>query len=168
MGQVVITPQTFQPEAVQPVHHQQQPRPALVIIDPRVMPMLPADILRDKRMIVTVNQCWREARSGCGSQYHALAVAIDPQTGDIVGDDIATQTRQVLDNLSAVLEAGGAKLEQVVKTTCFLNDMDDFAAFNEVYQHYLGTTAPARSCVAVERLPKDVLVEIEALAIIEP
>jgi 2-iminobutanoate/2-iminopropanoate deaminase len=100
--------------------------------------------------------------------FTAGQIPLDPQTGDIVGDDIATQTRQVLDNLSAVLEAGGAKLEQVVKTTCFLNDMDDFAAFNEVYQHYLGTTAPARSCVAVERLPKDVLVEIEALAIIEP
>ena len=100
--------------------------------------------------------------------FTAGQIPLDPQTGEIVGDDITTQTRQVLDNLSAVLEAGGAKLEQVVKTTCFLNDMDDFAAFNEVYQLYLGTTAPARSCVAVERLPKDVLVEIEALAILEP
>lgn len=100
--------------------------------------------------------------------FTAGQIPLDPQTGEIVGDDITTQTRQVLDNLSAVLEAGGAKLEQVVKTTCFLNDMNDFAAFNEVYQLYLGTTAPARSCVAVERLPKDVLVEIEALAILEP
>lgn len=100
--------------------------------------------------------------------FTAGQIPLNPQTGEIVGDDITTQTRQVLDNLSAVLEAGGAKLEQVVKTTCFLNDMDDFAAFNEVYQLYLGTTAPARSCVAVERLPKDVLVEIEALAILEP
>ena len=100
--------------------------------------------------------------------FTAGQIPLDPRTGDIVGEDIATQTRQVLDNLAAVLEAGGAKLEQVVKTTCFLDDMDDFAAFNEVYQHYLGTTAPARSCVAVERLPKDVLVEIEAVAIIEP
>lgn len=100
--------------------------------------------------------------------FTAGQIPLNPQTGEIVGDDITTQTRQVLANLSAVLEAGGAKLEQVVKTTCFLNDMDDFAAFNEVYQLYLGTTAPARSCVAVERLPKDVLVEIEALAIVEP
>ncbi len=100
--------------------------------------------------------------------FTAGQIPLNPQTGEIVGDDITTQTRQVLDNLSAVLEAGGAKLEQVVKTTCFLNDMKDFAAFNEVYQLYLGTTAPARSCVAVERLPKDVLVEIEALAILEP
>jgi 2-iminobutanoate/2-iminopropanoate deaminase len=100
--------------------------------------------------------------------FTAGQIPLNPQSGEIVGDDITTQTRQVLDNLSAVLEAGGAKLEQVVKTTCFLNDMNDFTAFNEVYQLYLGTTAPARSCVAVERLPKDVLVEIEALAILEP
>ena len=100
--------------------------------------------------------------------FTAGQIPLDPHTGEIVGNDISTQTRQVLDNLSAVLEAGGANLEQVVKTTCFLNDMKDFAAFNEVYQRYLGTTAPARSCVAVERLPKDVLVEIEALAILEP
>jgi len=100
--------------------------------------------------------------------FTAGQIPLDPRTGDIVGNDITTQTRQVLDNLSAVLEAGGAGLDEVVKTTCFLHDMNDFAAFNEVYQHYFGTTAPARSCVAVERLPKDVLVEIEALAIVDP
>lgn len=94
-------------------------------------------------------------------------IPLDPQTGDIVGEDITTQTRQVLDNLSAVLEASGVRLGEVVKTTCFLHDMNDFAAFNEVYQHYFDTDAPARSCVAVERLPKDVLVGIEALAILE-
>ena len=100
--------------------------------------------------------------------FTAGQIPLDPRTGDIVGNDITTQTRQVLDNLSAVLEAGGAGLDEVVKTTCFLHDMNDFAAFNEVYQHYFGTAAPARSCVAVERLPKDVLVEIEALAIVDP
>ncbi len=94
-------------------------------------------------------------------------IPLDPVSGEIVGDDIATQTRQVLDNLTAVLAAGGAGLEQVIKTTCFLDDMDDFGAFNEVYQHYFHTSPPARSCVAVDRLPKDVLVEIEALAITE-
>ena len=99
--------------------------------------------------------------------FTAGQIPLDPLTGEIVGDDIATQTRQVLDNLSAVLEAGGASLAQVVKTTCFLNDMNDFAAFNEIYQNYFGSTVPARSCVAVERLPQDVLVEIEALAVIE-
>ena len=100
--------------------------------------------------------------------FTAGQIPLDPGSGEIVGGDITSQTRQVLENLSAVLEAAGAGLDQVVKTTCFLNDMDDFAAFNEVYQGYLGDTTPARSCVAVERLPKDVLVEIEALAIIEP
>lgn len=99
--------------------------------------------------------------------FTAGQIPLDPLTGEIIGNDIATQTRQVLDNLSAVLEAGGASLGEVVKTTCFLNDMNDFAAFNEVYKDYLGASAPARSCVAVERLPKDVLVEIEALAIVE-
>lgn len=94
-------------------------------------------------------------------------IPLDPLTGEIAGDDIATQTRQVLDNLSAVLEAGGADLSHVVKTTCFLNDMNDFSAFNEVYRGYFEGDAPARSCVAVDRLPKDVLVEVEALAIIE-
>jgi len=94
-------------------------------------------------------------------------IPLDPLTGEIAGVDIATQARQTLDNLTAVLEAGGASREQVVKTTCFLNDMNDFAAFNDVYQDYFATDSPARSCVAVDRLPKDVLVEIEALAIID-
>ena len=94
-------------------------------------------------------------------------IPLDPVTGEVVGDDIGAQTRQVLDNLTAVLAAGGAGLEQVIKTTCFLDDMDDFGAFNEVYQHYFSTSPPARSCVAVDRLPKDVLVEIEALAILD-
>jgi 2-iminobutanoate/2-iminopropanoate deaminase len=94
-------------------------------------------------------------------------IPLDPVTGEVVGDDIGAQTRQVLDNLTAVLAAGGAGLEQVIKTTCFLDDMDDFGAFNEVYQHYFRTSPPARSCIAVDRLPKNVLVEIEALAILE-
>ncbi len=94
-------------------------------------------------------------------------IPLDPQSGEIVGDDIASQTRQVLDNLSAVLEAGGAGLGHVVKTTCFLNDMSDFAEFNKVYQRYFDVAPPARSCVAVDRLPKDVLVEVEALAVFE-
>lgn len=93
-------------------------------------------------------------------------IASDPSSGAIVGSDIRTQTEQVLKNLKAVLEAAGAGFDQVVKTTCFLNDMNDFAPFNEVYQRFFTGTPPARSCVAVERLPKDALVEIEAVAII--
>ena len=103
----------------------------------------------------------------CGTMlFTSGQIPLDPQSGEIVGEDIATQTRQVMENLAAVLEAGGASFSRVVKTTCFLNDMNDFAAFNEVYRSYFSGVAPARSCVAVERLPKDVLVEIEAVAII--
>lgn len=93
-------------------------------------------------------------------------IPLDPSSGDIVGNEIKTQTEQVLKNLSAVLESAGVDFNQVVKTTCFLNDMGDFAEFNEVYQKYFTGTAPARSCVAVDRLPKDVLVEVEAVAIV--
>lgn len=94
-------------------------------------------------------------------------IPLDRHSGEIVGSDISTQAVQVLDNLSAVLEAGGAGLGQVVKTTCFLDNMDDFAAFNEVYQRYFSADPPARSCVAVDRLPKNVLVEVEAIAILD-
>ncbi|RTZ99035.1 MAG: regulator [Deltaproteobacteria bacterium] len=93
-------------------------------------------------------------------------IALHPQSGEIIGTDIGTQSRQVMENLKAVLAAGGATLEKVIKTTCFLNDMNDFAAFNQVYQSYFTDNAPARSCVAVERLPKNVLVEVEAIAIV--
>lgn len=93
-------------------------------------------------------------------------IPLDPESGEIVGDEIQAQAERVLQNLKAVLEAGGASLDDVIKTTCFLNDMNDFVPFNEVYQKYFEGDAPARSCVAVERLPKDVLVEIEAIAVI--
>ena len=93
-------------------------------------------------------------------------IPVNPQSGQVVEGDIRVQTTRVMDNLVEVLAAGGANLDQVIKTTCFLNDMKDFAAFNEVYQTYFKGNPPARSCVAVERLPKDVLVEIEALAVL--
>ena len=93
-------------------------------------------------------------------------IPLDPATGQVVEGGIKAQTIRVLENLVAVLAAGGAGLENVIKTTCFLDDMKDFAAFNEVYQTYFTGNAPARSCVAVDRLPKDVLVEIEAIAIV--
>jgi 2-iminobutanoate/2-iminopropanoate deaminase len=86
-----------------------------------------------------------------------------PGTGDITGTTISEQTEQVIKNLKAVLEAAGSSITKVVKTTCFLADMNDFAAFNEVYaQHFSGK--PARSTVAVKQLPRSVLVEIEAIA----
>ncbi len=93
-------------------------------------------------------------------------IPLDPQSGDIIGTEIKAQAEQVLENLKAVLAAGGTSLEQVVKTTCFLSNMQDFATFNEVYATYFTNNPPARSCVAVERLPKDVLVEVEAVAVL--
>lgn len=93
-------------------------------------------------------------------------IAIDPDTGNIDAADIESQSRQVMKNLTAVLEAAGCTWENVVKTTCFLKDVSkDFAAFNSVYAEALGNCKPARSCVGVAELPKGVLVEVEAIAI---
>ena len=90
-------------------------------------------------------------------------IALSPETGEIVGEDITTQTRQVMENLCAVLAAAGASPETVVKTTCYLADIADFAAFNAVYAEYF-PGKPARSCVAVKDLPRGALVEVEAVA----
>lgn len=90
-------------------------------------------------------------------------IPINPATGDIEGTDIQAQAEQVMKNLSAVLEAAGTNFENVVKTTCFLADMKDFAVFNEVYAKYF-VNKPARSCVAVKTLPKNVLCEVELIA----
>ena len=98
--------------------------------------------------------------------FSAGQIALDPATGEIVGEDISTQTEQVMKNLGAILEAAGSSYEKTLKTTCFLSDMDDFAAFNEVYGKYF-TGKPARSCVAVKTLPKNVLVEVEVIAEVE-
>ena len=92
-------------------------------------------------------------------------IPLHPRSGQVVEGGIKAQTRQVLENLQAVLTAAGASLGNVVKTTCFLNDMNDFAQFNEVYQEFFKDKPPARSCVAVDRLPRDVLVEVEAIAV---
>jgi 2-iminobutanoate/2-iminopropanoate deaminase len=98
--------------------------------------------------------------------YTAGQIPIDPTTGQIVENDIKIQTRQVLENLKAVLEAAETGLETVVKTTVFLKDMQHFAAMNEVYSEYFAKNPPARSAVEVARLPKDVLIEIEAVALV--
>ena len=90
-------------------------------------------------------------------------IALSPETGEIVGADITTQTRQVLENLCAVLAAAGTSAEKVLKTTCYLADIADFAAFNAVYAEYF-PGKPARSCVAVKDLPRGALVEVEAVA----
>jgi len=92
-------------------------------------------------------------------------IPIDPATGQLVTGDIQAQTRRVLENVKAVLTAAGASLENVVKATVFLADMKDFAAMNEVYAEFLGRSAPARATVQAARLPKDVAVEIDVIAV---
>lgn len=101
-----------------------------------------------------------------GVLYSAGQIAINPATDTIEAADIAGQTEQVCKNLAAVLEAAGTSFEHVLKTTCFLADMEDFVAFNEVYGKYF-TSKPARSCVAVKTLPKNVLCEVEVIAVVE-
>lgn len=92
-------------------------------------------------------------------------IPLDPVTMEIVGEDIGAQTERVLQNLTEVLAAAGSSLQRVVKTTVFLADMNDFAAMNEVYARFFGETRPARSTVQVARLPRDVKVEIEVIAL---
>lgn len=100
----------------------------------------------------------------CGGMlYTSGQIALSPESGELVGDNIAEQTEQIMKNLSAVLKAAGTSFDNVVKTTCFLADIADFAAFNEVYGRYI-SSAPARSCVAVKALPKGALAEVEVIA----
>lgn len=93
-------------------------------------------------------------------------IPLDPETMLIVGEDIKSQTEQVMKNLKEVLKEASSSFENVIKTTCFLSDINDFAAFNEVYEKYF-VNKPARSCVAVKDLPKHVLVEVEVIAYIK-
>lgn len=95
--------------------------------------------------------------------YLSGQIPLNPQTGDVEGSDVKQQTAQIIKNIDAVLKEAGSSAEKVFKTTCFLADMSDFAAFNEVYAEYF-TSKPARSCVAVKELPKKVLVEVEVIA----
>ncbi|MBR3629305.1 MAG: Rid family detoxifying hydrolase [Oscillospiraceae bacterium] len=98
--------------------------------------------------------------------YTSGQIAIVPATGNIEAKDIQGQTTQVMENLQQVLAAAGTSFDAVVKTTCFLADIADFAAFNEIYGKYI-TGKPARSCVAVKDLPKGALVEVEVIAVVE-
>lgn len=100
-----------------------------------------------------------------GFLFTSGQILINPATGNVDAEGITAQTEQVMVNLKAVLEEAGTSFDNVVKTTCFIADMGDFAAFNEVYAKYI-TSAPARSCVAVKALPKGVLCEVEAVAIV--
>ncbi|MBQ8577871.1 MAG: RidA family protein [Clostridia bacterium] len=97
--------------------------------------------------------------------YTSGQIPLDPATGTLIGNEIKAQTEQVMKNLAAVLAAAGTDFDHVVKTTCFLADIADFADFNTVYASHI-TSAPARSCVAVKSLPKGALVEVEVVAVI--
>ena len=97
--------------------------------------------------------------------FTAGQIALDPESGELESADIKLQTERVIQNMKAVLEEAGSELSKVVKTTVFLKNMDDFMAMNEVYARYFIGEAPARSAVEVSRLPKDVLVEIECIAL---
>ena len=102
----------------------------------------------------------------CGNMlYTSGQIAINPETGNVEAQDIEGQTLQVMKNLEAVLTAANTSFDNVVKTTCFLANMSDFTKFNEIYGKYF-TSKPARSCVAVKELPKNVLVEVEVIAVI--
>ena len=109
---------------------------------------------------------YAQAIKANGFVYTAGQVAIRPESGEIVDGDIKAQTRQVFENLAAVLQAAGTSVDQAVKATVFLRYMSDFAAMNEVYAEYLGGATPARSTVAVVELPRGALVEIDLVALV--
>jgi len=98
--------------------------------------------------------------------YTSGAIPVDPTNGEVVSGGVAEQVEQALKNLEAVLVVAGASLENVVKTTVFIKNMNDFAVINEVYKKYFTKNYPARSCVEVARLPKDVMIEIECVAVV--
>lgn len=108
---------------------------------------------------------YQQAIKANGFVYTAGQIPIDPKTGNFVEGGIDAQTRQVLENLKAVLEAAGSSLDRVVKATVFLKNMADFAPMNDVYAHYLGGAKPARSTVAVAELPRGALIEIDLVAL---
>lgn len=108
---------------------------------------------------------YSQAIKAGGFLFVSGQIPIDPATGAVIPGGIAEQTRRVLDNLKAILHAGGASFESVVKTTVYLADMSDFSAMNEIYGTYFPTPAPARATVQAARLPRDVKVEIDSIAI---
>jgi 2-iminobutanoate/2-iminopropanoate deaminase len=109
---------------------------------------------------------YSQAIASNGLVFASGQIALDPATGVLVEGGIAEQTARVLDNVKAVLAAAGAGLEHVVKTTVYLKDLSQFGAMNEVYGRYFGAQPPARATVEVSRLPRDVMVEIDAIAVL--
>lgn len=103
-----------------------------------------------------------------GMVYTSGVIPADPATGDVVGNDITAQATRVFESLKGLLEDAGSGMDQIFKTTCFLQDLNDFATFNEIYASYMtGEVTPARSTVQVAKLPKGVLVEVEAVALLK-
>ena len=107
---------------------------------------------------------YSQAIKANGFLFVSGQIALDPQSGEFTGTDVRVQTERVLENLKAILEAGGVSLGHVVKTTVYLKDMNEFTAMNEVYGRYFSAAPPARSTVQAARLPKDALVEIDVVA----
>jgi 2-iminobutanoate/2-iminopropanoate deaminase len=122
------------------------------------------EVIRSDNAPVPIGPYSQAIRAG-GLLYLAGQTPLDPATGQLVGSDIKTQTRQVLKNLTAVLEAAGSSMDRVVKTTIFLKDLNDFGAMNEEYASFFRELPPARTTVQAARLPRDALVEIDCIAL---
>ncbi|MBN2515094.1 MAG: RidA family protein [Deltaproteobacteria bacterium] len=124
-----------------------------------------------KRSIITTDQApqpvgpYSQAVKADGWLYISGQIPIDPGTGELVTESFELQVRTVLNTITAILEAGGSGLDRVVKVTIFLTDMDNFAALNAIYDEYFQESRPARACVEVSRIPRDVALEIEAVAL---
>lgn len=121
-----------------------------------------------KRIIATSNAPgavgpYSQAVKAGSTLYVSGSLGLDPATGAFAGDTVEGQAKQVMENLKAVIEAAGFTMDSVVKCSCFLKDMNDFAAFNGIYGEYFTADPPARECVQVARLPKDALVEVSAI-----
>lgn len=124
-----------------------------------------------KRSIITTDHAptpvgpYSQAVKADGWLYISGQIPIDPKTGELVTESFELQVRTVLNTITAILEAGGSGLDRVVKVTIFLADMDNFAALNSIYDEYFRESRPARACVEVSRIPRDVALEIEAIAL---
>jgi 2-iminobutanoate/2-iminopropanoate deaminase len=108
---------------------------------------------------------YSQAIKADGWLYVSGQIPMNPKTGEIINESFGLQVRAVLENVKAIIEAGGSSIDHVVKVTIYLTDMSRFAEFNDIYNEYFGTSRPSRACIEVSRLPKDVPIEIEAVAL---